>query len=164
MTKTPAEPQALDDNPVLARLKIHGHCLGKPYQCEYDVALSEAATALRAATRESAGAGLDGRATAPGDEALRTALRRVSATLHANMHSRVVSFDDCDFPECVLNRAALSPAAPEPREGLDCDIDVWDGPYKMKCGRQIVNGECGRHGNVPAAPTPEPADRLEGEP
>jgi hypothetical protein len=27
-----------------------------------------------------------------------------------------------------------------------CAVEVWDGPYKMKCAYMIVNGRCVRHG------------------
>lgn len=34
-------------------------------------------------------------------------------------------------------------AKPEPES---CAEPVWDGPYRMSCGRQLVDGKCGRHG------------------
>lgn len=34
-------------------------------------------------------------------------------------------------------------AKPEPES---CAEPVWDGPYKMSCGRQLAGGKCGRHG------------------
>jgi hypothetical protein len=36
----------------------------------------------------------------------------------------------------------LSPPEPE----SPCREPVWDGPYQMTCGRLLVDGECGRHG------------------
>jgi hypothetical protein len=27
-----------------------------------------------------------------------------------------------------------------------CAVEIWDGPYKMKCSYMIVNGRCVRHG------------------
>lgn len=29
-----------------------------------------------------------------------------------------------------------------------CTEPVWDGPYRMDCGRRIVDNACGRHGKV----------------
>ncbi len=48
--------------------------------------------------------------------------------------------------------------------GLACQVDVWDGPYKMKCGRSIVDGECGRHGKVLATLETVRAARAEPQP
>jgi hypothetical protein len=32
-----------------------------------------------------------------------------------------------------------------------CHEPVWDGPYKMVCGRLLVDGRCSRHGLFNAA-------------
>lgn len=32
-----------------------------------------------------------------------------------------------------------------------CAEPVWDGPYKMPCGRLIIEGECARHGMLKAS-------------
>jgi hypothetical protein len=46
-----------------------------------------------------------------------------------------------------------------------CQQPVWDGPYKMTCGRHLVGGKCLTHGlqsSIPSASTSSPATTGNG--
>lgn len=56
---------------------------------------------------------------------------------------------NCGHP-VLVNFPERTPAPPRFRASDEaaCPIDIWDGPYKVKCGRLLVDGECGRHGRT----------------
>lgn len=35
----------------------------------------------------------------------------------------------------------------KPAQPRACDVDVWDGPYRMNCGLTLVKGKCITHGD-----------------
>jgi hypothetical protein len=41
----------------------------------------------------------------------------------------------------------------EPAPGVSCKQPIWDGPYKMTCGRHLVDGKCLTHGDQSSIPS-----------
>ena len=58
-----------------------------------------------------------------------------------------------DYRPVVAGEVVREPAEIEGALQPSCTQPVWDGLYRMRCGRLLIGGKCGRHGEQGPAGT-----------